>query len=144
MSKSLRGSVCLNHPDVPAVARCATCSKPICKECVQTHDKVNYCSQLCYENAQRTGMLVDDVKRRKRGAELGRRIRQFVYFLLLLALLAAGYWFYTRNKAKVDRSLQQLQQTVEEKSSTAADTIRSKTVDRKSDYKRRTEGALNE
>ncbi|NLF62492.1 MAG: hypothetical protein GX574_15235 [Lentisphaerae bacterium] len=144
MSKSLVGSVCLNHPNEPAVARCATCSKPICKDCVQVHNQVSYCSQLCYENAQRTGLLVDDVERRKGAADLRRRIKQVVYLLLLAALLVAGYWFYSRNKARVDRSLQQLQQTVEEKTSTAAETIKSKTVERESDYKRRTEGALQE
>ncbi len=144
MSKSLSGSVCLNHPQVPAMVRCATCSKPICQECVQLHDKVSYCSQLCYENALRTGVMVEDVKRRKKAAELKRFLRLVISLLFLVAILAAGYWLYRRHQGQVDGSWKNLQQTIEEKAAATADGIKSRTVDRESNYKRRTEGALKD
>ena len=39
-------SVCLNHPDTPAVTRCATCSKPICKQCIVSKNGSSYCRRL--------------------------------------------------------------------------------------------------
>ncbi|HPY89434.1 MAG TPA: B-box zinc finger protein [Lentisphaeria bacterium] len=142
MSKPIKGSVCLNHPNVAAVARCATCSKPICGECAQVHDGSTFCSKLCYDNAMRTGMMVDDVQRRKGMANFRRKIAIIINLLILAAIIYAGYHFYTRNKSKVDRKLQETKQAVQQKSSEAADTIRKSTVERESKYKRDRESAL--
>jgi len=142
MSKPIKGSVCLNHPNVAAVARCATCSKPICGECAQVHDGSTFCSKLCYDNAMRTGMMVDDVQRRKGMANLRRNIRILINLLILLAIIAAGYYFYTKNKSKVDQAIKETKQTVQQKTSDAADTIKKSTVKRESKYKRERESAL--
>ena len=34
---------CLNHPDVPAVAYCQNCGKPLCSACMRTVGGVVYC-----------------------------------------------------------------------------------------------------
>lgn len=113
MSKNLTGIVCLNHPDVPAATRCATCSKPICADCAQVHDGVPYCSKLCYENAQRTGMMVEDVVRRKSAANAKRAMIKLIWLLIILALIGGGYYFYRNNKSKIDSKLKNAKQSVE-------------------------------
>lgn len=142
MSKPIKGSVCLNHPNVEAAARCATCSKPVCGDCAQVHDGVTYCSQLCYENAKRTGVMVEDVERRKAKANFRRRVRMLVNLLVLAALLGAGYYFYSKHKSKVDQKLKEAGQTVQLKTTEAAEAIKKSTVERESKYKREREGAL--
>src|SRR5579862_1473915 len=36
---------CANHPDVPAVAYCRTCGKPLCSACSREVNGVVYCEQ---------------------------------------------------------------------------------------------------
>ena len=36
---------CANHPDVPAVAYCRTCGKPLCSACVRDVHGVVYCEE---------------------------------------------------------------------------------------------------
>ncbi len=62
MAKIDNGSVCLNHPNVPAVARCAVCRKPICADCIVKKDGVVYCSTKCRDDAIRTGAMVEGVE----------------------------------------------------------------------------------
>ena len=38
----LSHSVCLNHPDSQATARCATCGKPVCQICVVQRNHTTY------------------------------------------------------------------------------------------------------
>ena len=45
------GSICVNHTSRTATARCATCHKPICDECVVKSGGSVYCSQVCADNA---------------------------------------------------------------------------------------------
>lgn len=142
MSKPIKGSVCLNHPNVEAVARCATCSKPVCGECAQVHDGGTYCSQLCYDNAKRTSIMVEDVERRKAKANFRRRLKMIINLLILAAIIGAAYYFYTRNKSKVDQTLKEAGQTVQQKTTEAAETIKKNTVERESKYKRERENAL--
>lgn len=113
MSKNLAGVVCLNHPNVPAVARCATCSKPICAECAQVHDGVTYCSQLCYENAMRTGLMVKDVERRKGAANAKRMLVKLIWLIIILALAAGGYYYYKNHKSQIDAKVKNVKQSVE-------------------------------
>ena len=142
MSKPIKGSVCLNHPNVEAVARCATCSKPVCGECAQVHDGGTYCSQLCHDNAKRTGMMIEDVERRKAKANFRRRLKMIINLLVLAAIAGGAYYFYTRNKSKVDQTLKEAGQTVQQKTTEAAETIKKSTVERESKYKRERENAL--
>ena len=46
-------SVCVNHPDREATARCVTCHKPICGQCMVRVGDHPYCSQTCADNAAR-------------------------------------------------------------------------------------------
>ena len=84
MTKPIHGSVCLNHPNMPAVARCATCSKPICGECVKVFDGVTYCSKLCYENALRTGMLTEKVYSQKATGDRRRTVMGAIKFIVIV------------------------------------------------------------
>ena len=34
---------CANHPDIPAVAYCRTCGKPLCANCTRSVQGVIYC-----------------------------------------------------------------------------------------------------
>lgn len=142
MSKPIKGSVCLNHPNVAAVARCATCSKPICSDCALIFDGVTYCSETCRDNAIRTGMMVDDVQQRKGKANLRRKIQQIISLIVLIALVCFGYIFYKGNKSKIDQKAKDLKQTVQQKSSEAADSIKKNTVERESQYKKEREKAI--
>ncbi len=36
---------CLNHPEIPAVAYCRTCGKPLCAECKRASQGVIYCAE---------------------------------------------------------------------------------------------------
>ena len=135
----LHGSVCLNHPNTLAVARCATCSKPICAECAQEHDGVKYCSDLCWQNAKRTGLMVDDVNRRKGAANFKRRIVQLIQLIIVLAVILGGYHFYKTHKATVDAKLKQAQQKVEQGAKDAKKAVEDNTVNRSSTYKRNIE-----
>jgi len=47
-----RAETCTNHHDRKAVARCAACHTPICKECVVTQGKSKFCSTTCAANAE--------------------------------------------------------------------------------------------
>ena len=137
----LHGSVCLNHPNELAVARCATCSKPICAACAadNTHDGVAYCSDLCYQNAVRTGLLVKDVNKRKGAANFKRRLIQLVQFLILLAAIGGGYWYYKNHKATIDAKLKNAQNQVEKGTKDLKKGIEDNTVNRKSTYKKNIE-----
>ncbi len=44
------GSVCVNHPQQPAAARCVTCNKPVCASCVVKANGRTFCSGACREN----------------------------------------------------------------------------------------------
>jgi hypothetical protein len=47
-----RESYCINHQDKVAVARCKTCSKPVCADCVVRTDLGMFCSDECSEQAK--------------------------------------------------------------------------------------------
>lgn len=142
MSKPIKGSVCLNHPTIEAVARCATCSKPICGECAQVNENGTYCSQLCYDNAKRTGMMVEDVERRKAKVNMRRRLKIIINLLILAAIACGIYYFYTKNKSKVDQAVKEAGQVVQQKTTEATETIKKNTMERESKYKRERENAL--
>ena len=43
-------SVCVNHPNLSAEARCVCCHKPVCGGCVIREGGSTYCSERCIEN----------------------------------------------------------------------------------------------
>ena len=94
----IEGSVCLNHPNVPAVARCAVCRKPICADCVVKHEGVTYCSTKCRDDAIRTGAMVAGVQESKSRSNNKRIIMTLVKLIILLALIAGGWFGYKKLK----------------------------------------------
>ena len=46
----MSGSVCVNHPNQAAVARCVTCNKPVCSSCAVKASGKTFCSGNCRDN----------------------------------------------------------------------------------------------
>jgi len=115
MAEKINGSVCLNHPDTPAVAHCAVCRKPVCKECQKIYEGVSYCSKECYDNAKRTGTMVDDVMKKRKAVELKAKIRNIIVIIIVAALAFAGWTYYKKNKNTLDAKAQKLKQQTEQK-----------------------------
>lgn len=114
-------SVCLNHPDTPAVTRCATCGKPVCKNCIVNKNGSNYCSQVCADNAQKSAGRVSEVMESRKRADSRRGVRTLVILIILIAAGAAAYYFYTKNKDDVDRFVQKTEKELGEKIKQNAD-----------------------
>ena len=84
-------SVCLNHPDRPAVSRCTTCFKPICGECIERVHGEEFCSEQCAANYEGTRSGVTEFEERhkqRRAARFRRRV------IVLVVLAVAGYFGY--------------------------------------------------
>ena len=109
-------AVCLNHPDREAEIRCAGCGKPICAECVVA---AKYCSAKCMQKsnaaAARAGNVLDE-RRRTAKASLPRKI---IFIVILLALAYGAYFYYTRNRKKLDGKARSLMMQVEKSTNDA-------------------------
>ena len=127
MAKIDNGSVCLNHPNVPAVARCAVCRKPICADCIVKKDGVVYCSAKCRDDAIRTGAMVEGVQESKKRSNSNRMIMNLIKLIILLALIAGGWFAYNKMKdapegkkllknvtKEVKKASQKVEQTVDQ------------------------------
>ncbi len=129
-------SVCLNHPDTPAVTRCASCNKPICEKCIVTgNGGLSYCSKKCAENAIHSVKRVDQVLENKKKVDAKSRTRGIVIIVILLAILAAAVCFYHKNKEDVDRVMKKTERKINR---TMKDTKKSieKSLPSSSTYKR--------
>jgi len=93
MSQKISGSVCLNHPNVPALAHCATCRKPVCADCVKSAEGIQCCSDVCLQNALASRVVVDDIMQRKQKSQFKALLRRLVLIIVLLALAALA-WHY--------------------------------------------------
>ncbi len=105
-------SVCPNHPDTPAVARCSACGKPVCAKCLVTRNGVPYCSDRCAALAESRRADVGMVLESKKRTDSARRIRAVVVLIVLVAAAAAGYYFYQRNRKDVDRFIRKTEAQV--------------------------------
>lgn len=118
--KSITNSVCLNHPDQPAVTRCITCFKPICSQCVIDADGREFCSRQCVESYFSTRNMVDNynaaAQQRKKRARIMLLIK-----LIILGGLAYGAYVYFRKEPDKLRELQEKAGQITEK---AKETIR--------------------
>lgn len=123
MSSKIKQSVCLNHPNVPAVAHCATCRKPICEECVKTAKGISCCSDACLQNALDSQVVVGDIMARKKKSELKRVIRNFI---LLLFVLAAA-WFAYQHRQALQNMLQRGKAKTEQVGKEVSGQVKSKT-----------------
>jgi len=108
------GSVCLNHPDVPAVAHCATCRKPICADCAKTAEGITCCSNACLQNALDSGIVVGDIMARKKKSGLKRAVRNLITLLIILVLAWFAYQhrdrlmdLFRKGKAKTEQVSQE-------------------------------------
>ena len=140
---NISDSVCLNHPDTPAVTRCATCGKPVCGKCVVSRNGADYCSESCAANAQSAEGRVSSVMASKKKSEAGKRIRTIIILIILIVAAAAGYSYYKKNKHKVDSSIQSTIRKTESTITSEAKKAKSsvdKSMPGDSNYKKKREG----
>jgi hypothetical protein len=100
--RSVRNSVCLNHPERPAITRCTVCFKPVCAECAISSADGTFCSTTCQENLERTRGNVE-AWRQQGARERARRVRRrLIKLIILIALGIAAYLYFTRHPGKLD------------------------------------------
>ena len=95
-------SYCLNHPDTPAVARCATCGKHVCAQCVVARNGSSYCSKACADSAANTAGRVNTAVAAERNIAARARMRAIVIIIILAAAAAAGLYYYQNHKDEVN------------------------------------------
>ena len=128
-------SVCLNHPDTPAVTRCSACGKPVCAKCVVTRNGVQYCSDRCAALAESRKADVGMVMESKKKVDSARRIRAIVVFIVLVAAAAAGYYCYRNHRNDVKRFINKTEKQFGATARGAKNTIQSG-IPKDSSYKR--------
>lgn len=112
-ASKISDSVCLNHPNTPAVTRCAACGKPICENCIVSDGGSSYCSAACAKNAKASAGRIQGVNEGINRTNSARRIRNVIILIILIAIGAAGYYFYKNNKNDVDRFVQKTERKIE-------------------------------
>ena len=142
---NISDSVCPNHPDTPAVTRCATCGKPVCGKCVVRRDGADYCSESCAAGAQSAAGRVSSVMESKKKSESSKRIRTIIVLIILIAAAAGGYAYYKKNKSKVDSTfqstLQKTQSTISSEAKKAKASV-DKSMPGDSNYKKKRENLV--
>ncbi len=123
MSSKINGSVCLNHPNVPAVAHCATCRKPICGDCAKTAKGITCCSDACLQNALDSRAVVGDILARKKKSEFKRIIRNLILLLIVLALA----WFAYQHRQQLQDLFRKGKSKTEQVGKDAVGQVKSKT-----------------
>ena len=101
--RSVKNSVCLNHPERPASTRCTVCFKPICGECAVTDEGGTFCSPECVAGFDRTQGSVAAWREQGARARARRRRARLVKLLILIALGVAAYLYFTRHPGKLDQ-----------------------------------------
>ena len=87
-----RDEMCITHHDRPAVARCGTCHRPLCSECVLNTAEGRFCGRECADKAAK-------FRRSEARVEGGGGIRDWaktavyiaIFILALGALNKFGY-----------------------------------------------------
>ena len=128
-------NVCPNHPDTPAVARCATCGKPVCAKCVVNKNGSQYCSARCASLAESTKDNVDTVLTAKKRTDSKGKVRTIITLIILVAAIAAGYFFYQRNRNDIKRFVKKTENQVTTGAKDAKKSI-DKGIPKSSKYKR--------
>ena len=140
---NISDSVCLNHPDTPAVTRCTTCGRPVCSKCIVKRDGADYCSESCADNARSAQGRVDTMAAGKKRSEAARRIRTIIILIILIVAAAAGYSYYKKNKSKIDskvqNTLQQTESTISREAKKAKASV-DNSMPGDSNYKKKREG----
>lgn len=105
-------SMCPNHPDSPVIARCATCNKPVCAQCLFERNGAAYCSVQCAENAERMQYQANSVIESKNRADHNSIARKLIILGILILLAAIGYWYYHNNQEQVQKVVNQAEQKI--------------------------------
>ncbi len=88
MPKSLY-SMCINHPNIDAAARCKQCGKPVCNNCKVTGPQGYYCSEECKERHQAFTERVEQMDKRELPKGIWIiKIRRILGRLVMLAIVA--------------------------------------------------------
>ncbi|NOY82821.1 MAG: hypothetical protein GXP31_17630 [Kiritimatiellaeota bacterium] len=86
--------VCLKHPDRESTARCCSCGKPICRECVVRRGRSVFCSEQCIEEFMRTTGRTNGFIARERAFQRKKLlVRLLTTFGIAIAALAFA-WYY--------------------------------------------------
>lgn len=128
-------NVCPNHPNTPAVARCTTCGKPVCAKCVVTKNGFQYCSAKCASLAESTKGNVDTVLTAKKKTDSKSKVRTIITLIILIAAVAAGYFFYQRNRNDIKRAIRKTENQVTTSAKNAKKSI-DNGIPKNSKYKR--------
>ena len=134
-------SYCLNHPDTPAAARCATCGKHVCAQCVVSRNGSSYCSEACADSAANTAGRVNTATNAERNIAARARIRTIVIIIILAAAAAGGWYYFQGHKDEVNDAVKKAGTTVQKSMDSTKQTIQ-KGVPGDSKYKRDTEAAV--
>ena len=134
-------SVCLNHPDTPAVCRCATCGKPVCNQCVVSRNGSGYCSEKCASDAADSVNRVSGALADKAKSDARRKKRAIVVLIVFIAAAGAAYFLYQRNRNDVDRFLRKTGNEISRKAGETEQSIR-QSIPSSSSYKRSRENLV--
>lgn len=135
--------VCLNHPDVNAIAKCAACGKPLCAECVMIYDNQKYCSEACHLKGLASQLRAESVIEKKKKTDRRSGVRSFMIFVVILAVAAGAVYFYSQNKKTIDKRAAAGLQTVKAKAEQVIEDGK-KSVPTNSKYKNQRENMVNE
>gem|GEM_PF-1494672 len=110
--RKARDSVCLTHPDRPAVTRCEACFRPLCDECRIPRYSVNFCSERCAHGYTDTQDRMEAFEKQTRRIR-GRRWRRLVLRWLIVAAVAGGvYHWYTTHPQQARGWWRRLRETL--------------------------------
>ena len=135
--------VCLNHPDVNAIAKCAACGKPLCAECVMIYDNQKYCSEACHLKGLASQLRSEGVLEKKKKTDRKSGLRSFLIFIIILAIAGGAAYFYFQNKKAIDQRAAAGLETVKAKAGQAIEEGK-KNVPANSKYKHQRETMVNE
>jgi len=95
-----RTETCMEHPDRPAVARCANCHRPVCSECVVTTADGKFCSHTCAQKAA-------DFRKRARKIKapgtsgIGKIVKAVVWVVIVIVILGVVNKFIMRGRMPI-------------------------------------------
>jgi uncharacterized protein HemX len=129
---------CFNHGEREAAARCAVCGKGVCEECVIRSNGLAFCSESCKEKGSAMAGRSNDVLAEKSKTNSATLVRKLIYLFVVLAAVAAAYFFYVEHQKKIEPKLKSNLQSVEQG---AADFVKNvkKAIPKSSEMKRQKE-----
>lgn len=101
---NLEGKVCLNHTGIAAVARCISCMKPVCQECLVNVNSDNFCSDTCAENHIRTSADISRFKSKQKSGILKK--------VIILAILGALIWLAWTKKDEIKQKINEQKEQI--------------------------------